>query len=377
MADRRTVSSIASGALAFARSDQPIAAVSDRRRAVIAALLPLGVFLGFVAVRIASRPKLDFDENIFLDVARHLVDTGLPLRAYAEPGAPTLFFDHTPLYVYVAAMMTAFGGPTAVLLRSTNLVFGVLTVLLVFVIGLELRGVEAALIGSLLVAVDPFFVTYSWFVRMEVPMCSFLVLAVYLLVHERLFLAALAIATAVMLKEIALAFWLVAVLYVLVRRGVRAAAVVAWPAPVAFGVWLLYANEIGHAQLMSAIARWVGSAAGDRSPDPRLRVGIRTWVTLVLEKVIGPVMIFAAGATTALVAIRRGPVSPIVLVPIAYVVVATAASFVIRLKEPRFVIAIVPMIALSVALLVDWHEVWGAIRGSNHDPAMGMGSGPR
>ena len=53
-----------------------------------------------MAVRIASRPKLDFDEHIFLDVGRHLVDTGLPLRAYAEPGGPVLFFDHTPLYVY-------------------------------------------------------------------------------------------------------------------------------------------------------------------------------------------------------------------------------------------------------------------------------------
>ena len=50
-------------------------------------------------------------------------------------------------------------------------------------------------------------------------MCCFMVLAIYLLIHERLFVAALAIATAVMLKEIALAFWLVAVLYVLVRLG--------------------------------------------------------------------------------------------------------------------------------------------------------------
>ena len=59
-----------------------------------------------------------------------------------------LFFDHTPLYVYFAAVMTAIGGPTGLLLRSTTLVFGVLTVLLVFLIGLELRGVEAAMIGS-------------------------------------------------------------------------------------------------------------------------------------------------------------------------------------------------------------------------------------
>ena len=367
---------MASGALAFARSDQPIATIVDKRRAVLASLLPVGVFLAFVAVRIASRPKLNFDEHIFLDVGRHLVDTGLPLRAYAEPGGPVLFFDHTPLYVYFVALMTAIGGPTDLLLRSTTLVFGVLTVLLVFLIGLELRGVEAALVGSMLVAVNPFFVTYSWFVRMEVPMCCFMVLAIYLLIHERLFVAALAIATAVMLKEIALAFWLVAVLYVLVRRGVRAAAVVAWPTPVVLGVWLLYANEIGHVQLMRTIGRWVGSAEGGQIRDPRLHVGIRAWVNLVLEKVIGPVMIFAAGATAALVAIRRGPAPPIVAVPIVYVMVAIAASFVIRLKEPRFVVAIVPMIALSVALLVDWHEVWGVIRGTDRGPENGKESVP-
>ena len=189
-----------------------------------------------------------------------------PCGPMPSPGGRVLFFDHTPLYVYFVALMTAIGGPTGLLLRSTTLVFGVLTVLLVFLIGLELRGVGAALVGSMLVAVNPFFVTYSWFVRMEVPMCCFMVLAIYLLIHERLFVAALAIATAVMLKEIALAFWLVAVLYVLVRRGVRAAAVVAWPTPVVFGAWLLYANEIGHVQLMSD-DRTLGRIGGGR-PDP-------------------------------------------------------------------------------------------------------------
>ena len=31
---------------------------------------------------------------------------------------------------------------------------------------------------------NPFFVTFSWFVRMEVPMCFFLVLALYLRIHN-------------------------------------------------------------------------------------------------------------------------------------------------------------------------------------------------
>jgi 4-amino-4-deoxy-L-arabinose transferase-like glycosyltransferase len=348
----------------FARSDEPLAAPVEPRRAAIAALIPVVTFLGFAAIRVASQPKLNFDEHIFLDVGRHIVDTGLPLRAYAQPGDPRLFFDHTPLYVYFVALVTALGGPTALIVRSTTLLFGLLTILLVFRIGLELRGLGSAFVGAMLLAVNPFFVMFSWFVRMEVPMCFFLVLAVYLMIHERWLLAGLAIATAVMLKEIALAFWLVAGAYVLVRRGIRATVVLALPSLVAFGAWLAYANEIGHARLIATMGRWFGSAAGVKTRDPRIHVGLRTWVNDIIGVVIGPVLFFAAGATAGFLATLRRRVPPIVVVPIAYIVVAVASSFVIRLKEPRYLIAIVPMIALSIALLVDWDEVWATVRGS-------------
>ena len=344
--------------------DAPRARPVDPKRAAIAALIPVVTFLGFAAIRIVSHPRLNFDERIFLDVGRHIIDTGLPLRAYAQPGAPRLFFDHTPLYVYFVALVTTVGGPTAEILRSITLLFGLSTVLLVFRIGLEVRGLGAALVGSMLVAANPFFVLFSWFVRMEVPLCFFLVLAVFLMIHERLFLAGLAIAVAVMLKEIALAFWLVAAAYILVRRGLRAATIIALPTPVAFGAWLLYANEIGHDRLLATMGRWFGSAAGVKTRDPRIHVGLRTWVSEIIGQVLEPVMIFAMGATAAFVATGRRRFPPIAIVPIAYVVVAVASSFVIRLKEPRYLIAIVPMIALSIALLVDWDEVWATMRRS-------------
>jgi hypothetical protein len=362
MADGGAVASTASRALTFARKDQAVAARVEPRRAALVALVPIGVFLAFAAVRVAGRPRLNFDERIFLDVGRHIVDTGLPLRAYAQPGAPRLFFDHTPVYVYFVALVTSLGGPTELLARAASLVLGVLTVVLVFRIALEVRGLGAALVGSLLVAANPFFVTYSWFVRMEVPLCFCLVLALYLMLHERYLLAGLAIATAVMLKEVALAFWLVAVAYVVVRRGLRSGLVLAIPTGVAFAAWLVYANEIGQARLILALRRWLGSAGGVLTRDPRIHVGLRTWVDAVLERVIGPIMIFAGGSTAALVAIRRGSVPAITVVPVAYVAVAIAASFVISLKEPRFVVAIVPMIAMSIALLVDWDDIWAEAR---------------
>lgn len=360
----RRITSTASAVVTLARSDGASPSrTTDPRRALIAALIPCVTFLAFAAVRIASQPRLNFDERIFLDVGRHIVDTGLPLRAYAQPGPPRLFFDHTPLYVYFVALVTALGGPTALIVRSTTLVFGLLTILLVFRIGLEVRGLGSALVGSMLVATNPFFVQFSWFVRMEVPLCFFLVLALFLMMRDRVFLGGLAIATAVMLKEIALAFWLVAVVYVLLRRGGRAAAILAFPTPLALGAWLVYANDIGHQRLLATMGRWFGSAVGVKTKDPRIHIGLRTWVNEIIRQVVGPVMIFVAGATAALLAIGRKPVPPIVLVPIVYVVVAVASSFVISLKEPRYLVAIVPMIALSIALLLDWDEVWAKMRG--------------
>ena len=79
-------------------------AALDRGRTPIwlAAIVPVVSLLILTGVRIVRQPKLNFDENIFLDVGRHIVDTGLPWRTWAFE-EPRLFFDHTPLYVYFVA----------------------------------------------------------------------------------------------------------------------------------------------------------------------------------------------------------------------------------------------------------------------------------
>src|SRR4029079_4515508 len=84
-------------------------------------------------------------------------------------------------------------------------------------------------------------------------------------------LAGLSIALAVLLKEIALAFWLVAAIYQLRRTGWRDALRVAAPAAIAFLAWLAYAAWLDAGALGGALRRWLGSAAGGDT-DPRLRV---------------------------------------------------------------------------------------------------------
>jgi MFS family permease len=106
----------------------------------------------------------------------------------------------------------------------------------------------------------------------------------------------------------------------------------------------------------------LGSTVGADIADKRLHIGLYTWAQTVVGQVIGPVLIFAGGAAAALAVVWRRPIPPIVIVPIAYVVIAIIASFLIRLKEPRFLIAVIPMSALAIALLIDWDDVWAAIR---------------
>jgi hypothetical protein len=138
---------------------------------------------------------------------------------------------------------------------------------------------------------------------------------------------------------------------------------VAIPTLIAVGVWLAYAADIGLARLLETMGRWFGSAAGSTIRDRRLHVGPRAWVNEVIQGILGPILLFASGVTAGIFVLRREPAPRIVLVSLAYVAVAVAASFIIRLKEPRFLIAIVPMLAVSIALVVDWDDIWAEIRG--------------
>jgi 4-amino-4-deoxy-L-arabinose transferase-like glycosyltransferase len=334
---------------------------AERRRTLVAVVIPVTVYLALAGIRIVRNPPPDFDERIFLDVARHIVDTGLPTRTVASPG-PSLFFDHTPLLVYAVAAAMALGGPTLELVRLATLMTGVLTVLVVFRIGLEVRGIGSGFVAAVLLAANPFFAKYGWFVRMEVPMCLFMVLGLYLLLNRRFLLSGLTIAVAVMLKEVALAFWLVAGAFATLRDGWRAGLRVVVPSVVAFAAWVAYALTIGSAQFLATMNRWLFSAQGASIRDPRLHVGLGAWTLTVLVWVIGPVLLVAAGVASAFVIAWRRRIPPIACVPIAYVAIALVASYVIRLKEPRFIIAVVPMLAIAIGLVVDWDDVFAAVR---------------
>jgi hypothetical protein len=97
------------------------------------------------------------------------------------------------------------------------------------------------------------------------------------------------------------------------------------------------------------------------------------WLKTIADDIVGPVVLMGLAAAAALAAERRQRLVAIAWIPLAYVLLAVGSSFVIRLKEPRYLIAVVPMAALLVGLLVDWGRVF---RDRSQDPVTTLETNP-
>ena len=331
-------------------------------------LIPVCIlFLFGLAWRLPEHKAL-FDDRLFISVGHGVLSHGYPFETFHTPaGLP--FFDHTPLFSYFltvpAIVDSLFGFEAGVLTgRAISAVFGLATVILTYYVCRDVRGTVSGVVAAVLLATNAYFVRLSWIMHMEVPMAFFLVLGLYLLVHRRMLWAGVAIAVAVMLKEHALGFWLVAGVYVLLLHGWRAALKVAVPSVVAFVAWGIVANQISHHQLEVVLNRWLNSAGGESTVNRRFHVRLRAWIRTIAATIVGLPLGGMTLVAMGVALVRRRPVPAIAAVPLAYAALAIGSSFLIHLKEERWLTAVVPMLAIAVGMLVDWGAVarWLTLR---------------
>ncbi len=342
------------------------------KRANVLLLFILGLFLAFQLLLALNVRIAQYDEAIFLDVARNIQKSGLPLRSV---GAGKFFFDHTPLYIYMLGGLMTFTGENVLLLRLATLFFAVGSLVLVYRIGLEARSAAAGLVAAALLALNPFFAVYAFFIRMEAPFVFFLLLAIHFLLQverrpERAarfwLLAGLATAAAVLSKEIGLAFWAAAGLYVLWqaktwRARATAVALVMGPTVLFFAAWLIYAWVLDADRLLETLGRWTGAWQTGGSPiSPRYGTANLNWLRLVGNMVLGwPLAaLLAVALVTAAVTWRRQHPPRLAALLLLYLLLALGASLVMNLKEARHVIGLIPVAALLIGLLVDWEGLW-------------------
>ncbi|MGB3906231.1 MAG: glycosyltransferase family 39 protein [Anaerolineae bacterium] len=335
-------------------------------------LLPVGAFLAIQAILVVSVDVVEYDEAIFLDVARSVQRTGVPVRSMGTTGI--VFFEHTPLYVYFLSLAGELSGERVLVLRLLTAALGLGSVILTFLIGRRVSGPVAGTVGASLLALNPFFATYAFFIRMEVPMVFFLVLATCSLVapplRRRIFgfaAAGCSVAIAVLLKEMALAFWAACTVYVFVTQRnwpsrLSATAFVAGPTVIGLSLWTCWGVRLNSEQFQANLARWQGAALGGGVVGARETLSLADWLSVIGGRLIGwaGVLLFAVAVAWYLLRRKREP--HLVILLLLYVLVATGASLIIRLKEPRHLIGLIPAAALVSGIAINWSAVCASLR---------------
>jgi 4-amino-4-deoxy-L-arabinose transferase-like glycosyltransferase len=329
--------------------------------AITMAIALIAVLPAALHVRVA-----EYDEAIFLDVANNIKQSGLPFRSLGAEGQ--VFLDHPPLYVYFLSLFANLSESEATAARWVNVLIGLGAVALTFFIGMRLSNTTGGFVAALLLALSPFFLTYLFFVRMEIPMIFAMLLALALLIQSdgarragRVGVAGIALGIAVLLKENALVFALCCLAYVLWcrRHDGRAmwkpGALIAAPVAIALGGWMLWAWHLSPIGFADAMRRWISSAAPGALLDPRTTIPASRWAEQVTFDLLGLAWVAALAASFAISISGRGRrIDREGALLWGYLLLSVTLSFGITLKEPRHLIGILPIAALIIGISIDW-----------------------
>ncbi|NMC02922.1 MAG: glycosyltransferase family 39 protein [Chloroflexi bacterium] len=345
---------------------------SSRNWKVLALLIPLGLALLIQGILIASVHTLEYDEAIFMDVARNIQRLGLPLRSIGETGV--FFFDHTPLYVFFLSGLREIFGDNVSLLRLVTVTFALGSVLLTARLVQQRNGLAAGFLSAVLVGVNSFYATYGYFIRMEVPMVFALLAAGSAVARwedrrrqSDLWLAGVNLALAVLLKEIALLFYAVTLLYVVLRARrarswIAAGVALSLPTFVGFAAWALFAWTLSPDQSRAVLARWGAALLGAGGDAARMGIGVLPWLRTLGGDVLGwGTMLLLAACGLWAWHTRRCP-HPIAGLWGLYLGLGVVASVFMGLKEPRYVIGLIPAAAVLIGLLGDWEGLLAWLR---------------
>jgi hypothetical protein len=318
------------------------------------------LYLAMLAPLARSVHVAEYDEAIFLDVARSIQRSGLPLRSIGAHGTP--FLDHTPLYTFLLSLYAPPTGANLAVARGVTVLAGLLCLFLTFRIATLLGGRTAGAIAGAFVALNPFLAVYAYFVRMEMFMIAAMMVAMYLLVRRRplrtpdFIAVGFALAVAPLFKEFALILVAPAAVYAWFDGGpasrsrLLAAMGVVGPPVLAMAAWAIWAATRWPAQLSLAMSRWFHSASGGPISDPRMLTGSLQWSEQLANDLLGPGLVLGLVVALLWLLKRRGRIDAREALLWGYLGLAVLLSYLVRLRETRHLIAIAPVAAILSGL---------------------------
>lgn len=305
---------------------------------------------------------VEYDEAIFCDVARNIQRTGLPLRSIGSKGV--FYFEHTPLYPYILSLYVT---TSTLFKRCITTLFSLGCVLLLYNTGKYLKGQMAGFASALLLSIHPFFALYSHFLCMEIFLLFSLIAGLASLVvsaqgtTKKYWIAGVAGAIAVLLKEIALGFVAICGVYILTKlrrdrsSSWKTLAVVVIPPVTTLLFWMVWCWSLSPNAFAAMIRRWMDAAIVG-GHDPRSSITFIQWARHIVTDLLGPGLTVLGGLSVIYSFMRRN-VESLDWILLGYPVGAIALSFLVHLKEPRHLIGILPCIALFIGTKIDWNAL--------------------
>ncbi len=260
------------------------------------------------------------------------------------------------------------------LVRLVTVFFGMGSIILTYLTVRQTQTAVSGFVAGVLLALNTFFAIYSYFLEMAVPMMFFILLAIYLLSREwnrsfwRYFGAGIAVALAIMLKELALIFLVVATSYVFVfgrnwRERILLSVWFVLPTIIAMVMWVLWGVNLDKSEFGAGTSRWLGFIQGGNNAAGTRDLQLLPWLNILSNNFYswGMLVLFGYAIFAYFIWFHR-KLPQIFWLLLLYFGLATGASFFISIKEPRHIIALIPVVAMMIGMLVNWEAVWNWVR---------------
>ncbi|MCS7220902.1 MAG: glycosyltransferase family 39 protein [Anaerolineae bacterium] len=292
----------------------------------------------------------------------------MPLRSLGVHGVFWFYHPHH-LYLYLLSLYASLSNWNIFIARSITVLFALIAMALTFAIGQYLSNSWGGWIAATLLAVNPFFALYSFFVREEIPMMAAMLAGFYLLLQRRILWAGILLAIAALCKEVVVFFTACCVVYVwwydrgAPHKCLRDLAALAGPTALAWGSWVLWAYSLSPTDFMATVQRWLSLVTAANLLDPRAHTSVEQWSQQIAFDLLGAAMV--AGLLISLVTTLTGPkrrLDPEKGLLWGYLFLSLVISFVLRLKELRLLIGLLPTAALLIGTNLDWEGVTRRIR---------------
>lgn len=322
---------------------------------------------------------VEYDEALYMDIARNIQKSGMPLRSLGAQGVFWFYHPHH-LFLYLLSLYASLSDGGVFIARFITMLFAFVAIVFTFSIGRCLSDWWGGWIAATLLAVNPFFALYSFFVREEVPMVAILLGGLRMLLKRRVLWAGILFAAAALYKEVAAPFTLCCAVYVWwhhqgsLRKRVFDMIALVMPTALVWSLWALWAQRLSSAAFMATVQRWWGLVTAVDLLDPRAHVGAGQWAQQVAFELLGAAVV--AGLAVSLVITFRAPMRHLSAERAllwGYLFLNLVISFVLRLKELRLLIAVLPAATLLVGTSLDWERVARQMRyGSSRLKRLGL-----